>query len=90
MEIWASAQVPSPRSDLISQNEPRGGRAELVPKVVSCLQERRAGALDSTKDQALSKDSLQHVPATAGHTETIAAAADILAARHSDSIPTVR
>ena len=46
-------------------------------------EERRAGALDSTKDQALSKDSLQHVPATAGHTETIAAAADILAARHS-------
>ena len=25
MEIWASAQVPSPRSDLISQNERRGG-----------------------------------------------------------------
>ena len=23
---WASAQVPGPRSDLISQNEPRGGR----------------------------------------------------------------
>ena len=26
MEIWASAQVPSPRSDLISQNERRGRR----------------------------------------------------------------
>ena len=24
MEIWASAQVPSPRSDIISQNERRG------------------------------------------------------------------
>ena len=46
-------------------------------------EERRAGALDSTKDQALSKDSLQHVPATAGHAEIIAAAADIQAARHS-------
>ena len=46
-------------------------------------EERRAGALDSTKDQALSKDSLQHVPATAGRTEIIAAAADIQAARHS-------
>ena len=46
-------------------------------------EERRAGALDSTKDQALSKDSLQHVPAIAGRTETIAAAADIQAARHS-------
>ena len=39
-------------------------------------EERRAGALDSTKDQALSKDSLQHVPATAWHAEIIAAAAD--------------
>ena len=46
-------------------------------------EERRAGALDSTKDQALSKDSLQHVRATAGHTDIIAAAADIQAARHS-------
>ena len=46
-------------------------------------EEHRAGALDSTKDQALSKDSLQHVPATAGHTDIIAAAADIQAARHS-------
>ena len=46
-------------------------------------EERRAGAVDSAKDQALSKDSLQHVPATAGRTEIIAAAADIQAARHS-------
>ena len=46
-------------------------------------EERRAGALDSTKDQALSKDSLQHVRASAGHTDIIAAAADIQAARHS-------
>ena len=41
-------------------------------------EERRAGAVDSAKDQALSKDSLQHVPATAGHTEIIAAVADPL------------
>ena len=46
-------------------------------------EERRAGAVDSTKDQAPSKDSLQHVQATAGRTEIIAAAADIQAARHS-------
>ena len=40
-------------------------------------EERRAGAADSTKDQALSQDSLQHVPAAAGRAEIIAVAADI-------------
>ena len=34
-------------------------------------EERRAGALDSTKDQALSKDNLQNVPAVAGRAEII-------------------
>jgi hypothetical protein len=46
-------------------------------------EERRAGAVDSTKDQAPSKDSLQHVQATAGRSEIIAVATDIQAARHS-------
>ena len=46
-------------------------------------EERRAGAADSAKDQALSQDSLQHVPAAAGRAEIIAIAADIQAARHS-------
>ena len=44
MEIWASAQVPSPRSDLISQNERRGGAArERRRRRAQRAQEARAG-----------------------------------------------
>ena len=55
MEIWASAQVPSPRSDLISQNERRGrarGPARAQHEIISLLWRRPAVLMLDTHSSA--------------------------------------
>ena len=70
MEIWASAQVPSPRSDLISQNERRGSRprgaesAAARPDATRIADIACAAPASATRD-ARGKQGVCAVPAAA-------------------------